>query len=137
MHKTNPNYWRTDYGTTLVIDANGVPCFPGVDYEGRSLSVHFETNKASDFWNFIVIKISGGGCWGGRGQTREYAGGEFIVFRIHAASVKNKERILTVERIVEVPITSAADLQKRRTNKAAKEAEKYAELRKAFSKVKL
>lgn len=133
MHKTDPNAWKKDWGTRLVIRANGTPEFPGIDYSGK-LTVHFRTNnKNTDYFNFIIVKVSGGTYWSGIATPAAYAGAKFVVLRIHQTSTKNNEETLLVERLVEFPVVAEADLKKRRDKKEETERAKYAALRKSIA----
>lgn len=62
------------YGAQPHIDDDGSVTFPGVDFEGRKLSVHYRNRFT------LVVKVTGGSGWAGRGE-RSYRGAEFIVMQ--------------------------------------------------------
>lgn len=140
MHRTDPDHWKHDYATRLILHTDGRVEVPGVDFSGK-LTVHFRTNHQKDYWNFIIVKVTGGTYWNGIGMDRAYEGAKFLVFRIHEARKVQSTEELRVERIVDFPVVAEADMQRRRENREARaEAERQsriAESRRLSRKLRL
>lgn len=59
----------------VIIKKDGTVIFPGLDYEGRKLTVH---ERQGDI---LIVHVTGGSGWGGIGM-RSYAPASFDVIRL-------------------------------------------------------
>lgn len=76
--------------TRMIITADGGVVFPGIDYEGRKVTVHHRRGQLSGaaIGDVVVLHITGGSGWGGVG-SRSYAPAQFEVVRLKAKGRKD------------------------------------------------
>lgn len=87
---------------TAYLETDGTIKFPGIDWSNRKplrvLTIEFGRDDV------LVVKHSGGTCWSGVGQSRDYVPSKFLVFKIlsktkaPAGLIKYK-----LEMLVEIP----------------------------------
>lgn len=104
----------------LIMMADGRVVFPGIDYEGRKITVHHRRGQDSGLraGDVLVLHVAGGSGWGGIGM-RSYAPAQFEVVRLKGTGKSGASYLGYVgvewhyEHIVEF------DIKKRRQSEAA------------------
>jgi hypothetical protein len=90
----------------LIVTPDGKVVIPGMDYEGRKLTVHQRSR------DYLIVKVSSGTGWSGNYQPRRYVAAMFEVYRITGKSKPNGVYLGT--RGEEIPVDQLIDFPVRK-----------------------
>lgn len=76
--------------TRMIVTTDSRVVFPGMDYEGRKVTIHHRRGQESgaQVGDVVVLHITGGSGWGGVGM-RSYSPAQFEVVRLKAKGKKD------------------------------------------------
>jgi hypothetical protein len=97
--------------TRLIIAADGKVVFPGIDYSGAKLELHWQGGHEGK--RLLVVKMGGTMSWASIGE-REYVPARFAVYRVTGPPRRGQAYLgfvgteYPVEQVIEFPIKKEA-----------------------------